>query len=180
MNDSTGSLPAVASNESGENVDSEPIVNADTVQNQEDDDCVFNDDYKGLTTKWLAEVGKTDFVWREDLEQAVIAMGMDTIFVLQGGCSHFGFLVELRLSDDRHTLSDTAFWLTKAQGLAKDFDFEHYEKALGENMYTLEKNENSIWFSVEDDDPDDNMIYNGVEVSVKGNSKIISLSQYLN
>jgi hypothetical protein len=102
----------------------------DTIQNKENEkgesDCIFNDDYKGLTFDWLAEVGKRDFVWRKDLHQALIAAGHDTIYVSKGGCEHFVFLVELRLGEDHHTIADSTFWISTALSLASEFGLEHY------------------------------------------------------
>lgn len=145
------------------------------------DTCIFNNDFKLLTTEWLAKAGRTNFIWQEDLASALIPMGSDTLYVQEGGCDHFIFSVELRLGNDGHSLSDTTFWLAKAQSLAIEFEFDHYKKAIGQRKFrSIEIRENSIWFDFEDDDPEDNTIYNGIEVIVKGKSKIISLVQYMN
>ena len=48
---------------------------------QTENDCTFNNDYKGLTTEWLAELGKTDFVWNAKSNQAEIHSGKDTLVV---------------------------------------------------------------------------------------------------
>src|SRR5882672_7345454 len=64
--------------------------------NSEEDDCVFNNDYKGLTSDWLMELKIKDFIWRDDLKQALVPTGQDTVFVSKGGCSHSGLLVELK------------------------------------------------------------------------------------
>lgn len=57
-------------------------IEQDTIQNvdnpEDESGCVFNSDYKGLTTAWLKKVGKMNFVWRADLDQASIVMGQDT------------------------------------------------------------------------------------------------------
>lgn len=150
-------------------------------ENEEESGCVFNNDYKGLTTDWLTKVGKTNFEWRADLDQASIAIGQDTIYVSKGGCDHLGLLVELRLHDDNHTIADSTFWLNKALTLATEFGLTHYEQMIREKrMRRIENNKNVVWFEIEDDDPDDNLYYNGVEINLEKKSKVISLSQYYN
>src|SRR5688572_1653153 len=71
----------------------------------DDDDFIFNNDYKGLTSEWLKELNITEFIWREDLKQALIPKGQDTLFFSKGGCTHSGILVELKLANDSHDLA---------------------------------------------------------------------------
>jgi len=71
---------------------------------QSENDCTFNNDYKGLTTDWLSELGKTNFIWNAKTNQAEIQSGQDTIVISKGGCIHFNTLVELRLGNNTHTL----------------------------------------------------------------------------
>jgi hypothetical protein len=54
---------------------------ANTDANPEEGDCVFNDDYKGLTSDWLAELKIKNFIWRDDLKQALVSKGQDTVFM---------------------------------------------------------------------------------------------------
>jgi len=58
------------------------IETTSTSEKESDDDCVFNNDYKGLTTDWLKELKITEFVWRDDLKQALVPKGQDTVFLL--------------------------------------------------------------------------------------------------
>jgi hypothetical protein len=160
-------------------------IEEDTTQKskneEEESDCVFNSDYKGLTTDWLTKVGKTNFVWRTDLDQASIAMGQDTIYVSKGGCEQMGLLVELRLNNDGHTIADSTFWLSKALTLATEFGLTHYEQMIREKKTKrIENRKNVVWFEIEDDNQDDNLYYNGVEINLEKKSKVISLSQYYN
>jgi len=150
-------------------------------QEEVENDCPFNNDYKGLTTEWLVKLGKTDFVWNEKSNQAEIYSGQDTIFVSKGGCVHFGILIELRLGNDKHTINDSEYWLKKALVLATEFEFNHYKKMITENnLKRVETNKNVVWFDIEDDNFDDNLFYNGVEINLEKKTKVISLSKYYN
>lgn len=148
---------------------------------QSENDCTFNNDYKGLTTEWLHELGKTDFIWNEKSNQAEIHSGQDTIAVSKGGCVHFNTLVELRLGNDTHKLEDTEYWLKKALYLATEFDLKHYKKMLEENNFSrVEARKNVIVFDIKDDKIDDNLFYVGVEINFENNRKVISLNKYYN
>jgi hypothetical protein len=78
-----------------------------------DDGCVFNNDYEGLTIEWLKGLKITEFIWRDDLKQALVPNGQDTVFLQQGGCSHLEFMIELKLTDDPHAITDSAYWIAK-------------------------------------------------------------------
>ena len=148
---------------------------------QSENDCTFNNDYKGLTTEWLSELGKTDFIWNVKSNQAEIRSGQNTIVVSKGGCVHFNTLVELKIGKDTHTLEDTEYWRKKALYLATEFDLKHYKKMLEENNFNLIKARKSvIVFDIKDDKIDDNLFYVGVEINFENNSKVISLSEYYN
>jgi len=148
---------------------------------QTENDCVFNNDYKGLTLDWLTKLGKTDFFWNAETNQAEIHSGHETVFISKGGCVHLGMLVELRFSDDSHTINDSEYWLNKALILATEFDFKHYKKMIEENkVKRVENNKNRVWFEIEDNNLDDNLYYIGIEVNLEKKSKVISLSKYYN
>jgi hypothetical protein len=55
--------------------DSISSIETSTPEQSDDDDCVFNNDYKGLTIEWLKELNITEFVWRDDLKQALVPKG---------------------------------------------------------------------------------------------------------
>lgn len=150
-------------------------------QEKDQEDCVFNNDYKGLTTDWLAELRITEFIWREDLKQALVPKGQDTVFLSKGGCTHFGLLVELKLTNDHHDLTDSTYWIDKALALSVEYRMEHYEKMIREGKIKRTENAGSnVWYEIDDDDTEDNMIYNGVEISQEGNSKKVNISEYIN
>src|SRR5258706_586911 len=149
--------------------------------NSEEDDCVFNNDYKGLTSDWLTELKIKDFIWRDDLKQALVPTGQDTVFVSKGGCSHSGLLVELKLTNDNHSLSDSAYWIKKALNIAIEYQMDHYERMIKEGkIKKTESGQTTTWYEIDDNDLEDNLIYNGIEITLDGQNKRVSISQYFN
>jgi hypothetical protein len=146
-----------------------------------EEDCIFNNDYKGQTTDWLNKLKFKDFIWREDLKQALIPKGQDTVFVSKGGCSHSGLLVELKLTSDTHALTDSTYWIRKALDISREFQMDHYEKMITEGkIKKAESGQTSTWYEIVDNDQEDNLIYNGIEISLDRQSKKVSISQYFN
>jgi hypothetical protein len=149
---------------------------SDTTANKfEAEDCMFNDDYQGLTTEWLQESKIDKFIWREDLKRALLPKGEDTVFFGKGGCSHFGQSVSLKIRNDNHLISDSVFWIKKALQLSIDFKMPYYEKMIIQKRITKGQTwERSSWYLIMDDNMEDNLIYNGIEISVDGNSKSVT------
>jgi hypothetical protein len=151
------------------------------VETQRDDGCAFNSDYKGLTTAWLEQLQIHDFNWKEKIAMACVASGNDTIFVSEGGCEHYGKIVELKLSNDSHLLTDSAFWIDKALQMAHEFDLDDYVEMINDRrLRKTQINDLSVWYEVEDMDLGDNLYYNGIEITVEQEAKRITISQYLN
>lgn len=158
-----------------------PKNDTSSVDSDSGDDCVFNDDYKGLTTDWLDELHISDFVWSDELKQALVPVGRDTVFVSSGGCTHFGYLVELKLTNDDHLLTDSAYWISKALDLAIEYQMDHYELMIEEGkIRRADGGPTSTWYEIDDNNPEDNLIYNGIEITLDGQSRRISISQYFN
>jgi hypothetical protein len=145
------------------------------------DDCVFNNDYKGLTTEWLTELKMKGFIWRADLEQALIPNGQDTVFLSKGGCYHFGMSVELKLTNDTHSLTDSAFWINRALKLAIEYQMDHYRQMIEQGRIRMAQDgETRVTYVIDDKKDPDNLEYNGIEIIQDGLNKRISISQYYN
>jgi hypothetical protein len=160
-------------------------INEDRIANinaeSGEDDCVFNNDYKGLTSGWLGELKIENFIWRDDLKQALVPNGQDTVFLSRGGCSHSGLSVELKLASDNHSITDSTYWITKALNLATEYQMDYYEQMIKERrIKKAESGPTSVWYEVEDNDLEDNLIYDGIEIIDDGQNKRISISQYFN
>ncbi len=144
-------------------------------------DCIFNDDSKGLTTEWLTNLNKQNFVWNEDLEQALLTMGKDSVSISRGGCYHFGEMVSLKVSSKSHPVSDSTFWISKALELAKEFQMEVYVEMIELKMIRKTgDNVNSVWYEFDDPEENDNLIFNGIEINFEGEYPVLSMSQYYN
>ena len=144
-------------------------------------DCVFDNDIRKLTRDWLKESGVQSFTWDDRNERAIIAHEGDTIFASQGGCEHFGMLVERKLAADIHPVEDHDYWLGHALKLADQFGLDFYAREItAGNIRNTEKANGSLWYEIGDDDPSDNLYYNGIEIRMDGEARIISISQYYN
>jgi hypothetical protein len=152
----------------------------DTTSDKEDD-CVFNNDYNELTTEWLSELKIKNFIWRADLEQALIPNGQDTVFLSKGGCYHFGMSVELKLTNDNHQLTDSAFWLNRSLKLAIEYHMDHYKQMIEEGRIRMAQDgETRVTYVIDDEKEPDNLEYDGIEITQDGQNKRISISQYYN
>jgi hypothetical protein len=155
--------------------------NDSTAKSYSVEDCVFNNDYKELTIEWLNELKIKDYIWRDDLKQALVPKGQDTVFVSKGGCNHLGLLVELKLTNDNHTLTDSTYWIEKSLNISIEYQMDHYEQMIKERrLKKAESGQKKIWYEIDDTDPKDNLIFNGIEISADGPIKKVSISQYFN
>lgn len=159
----------------------EKDTTTNTNSDSDEEDCIFNNDFKGLTTNWLAELNIKDFIWRDDLKKALVLIGQDTVFFSKGGCTHSGLLVELKLTNDSHPITDSTYWINKVLGLSTDYEMNHYSKMIREGkIRKAHSGQKNVWYEIDDDDPEDNLIYNGIEIVQDGRNKRISISQYFN
>lgn len=147
----------------------------------DDNECVFNNDFKGLTTEWLNELEITDFVWREDLHGALIPKGQDSIFISQGGCAHFGTLVELRIRSKTPDISDSTFWMSKALELADNYKLNDYSDMIRKGkLRKFYGDNNNVSYEVSPDNQVDNLIYEGINIVSENGYIRLSISKYFN
>lgn len=147
----------------------------------DDNDCVFNNDFKGLTTEWLSKLKITDFVWREDIHGALIPKGVDTTFISQGGCTHFGTTVELWARTEVREISDSIFWISKALELADNYQLTDYADIIRKgNFRKLNHDDDSVTYEVYPDEEIDNAIYEGINIVSEKEYVRLSISKYLN
>ena len=164
-----------------QNTENQTTEQQSSEDDEVEDDCIFNNDYKELTIEWLTELKITDYIWRPDINSAVIPFGKDSVFATQGGCYHFGISVELKISDHNLRISDSTFLIQKALELANNFEFTQYSNAIknGELIKSQERT-TKLWYDIPDDDADDNLYYTGIEITVKLKDIRINLSKYYN
>ncbi len=158
-------------------------VDSDSVKEEEssEGDCVFNNDYFGLTKEWIKELKLEMYEWDSVNYRAIVPDGADTIYFTKGGCGHFGISFEFKLHEDHHPLTDSSYWINKSMMIAKRLNFYFFDKSVAAGQFRMERNrENSIWFDVKDDQLEDNLIYDGIEVTEKRDEKIVSMVVYYN
>lgn len=148
---------------------------------EDDDDCVFNNDFKGLTTKWLNELKIKDFIWRDDLKGALVPLGEDTVLLSQGGCRLFGITAELRMYRETPDITDSAFWVSKALLLADQFELNDYSDVIKRHQLKLSSiNKTQAWYEVYPENTIENEIFDGIVITVEGSVKKISIGKYFN
>lgn len=150
-------------------------------EQESEPDCVFNNDYKGLTESYLNELKVTDYTWDDSLKQALIARDQDTVFYTVGGCTHMNFMAGIKLTRDTHLLTDSAFFIGKALELAIEFKFDQIESQIrAGKIKKADHEDDTNWYMIEDTDYEDNLIFNGVEILTVANGRVVIISQYFN
>jgi hypothetical protein len=90
-------------------------------------------------------------------------------------------VVELKLTNDQHTIADSAYWITKALELSDEYEMGHYEQMIREGkIKKADSGQTNVWYEIEDNNVEDNLIYNGIEITEDGHGKRINISQYFN
>lgn len=161
----------------------ETKIKADTVlktESETESDCVFDDDYKKITKEWLNEIGFKKYVWDEQNKQAILKYNNDTLIVRKGGCNHFVNSVQIRTNILPNKILDSIL-IKKITEIACKFKFENYCQKLTEGKYKeiIESN-SSLFLEFEDEDPDDNLISEGIQISTDNKKTVIEISEYYN
>lgn len=159
---------------------------SDTIETEKENklennsDCVFDDNYKKLTEDWLSEVGIKTYIWNSKINKATVIYEGDTLTLYKGGCNHFVSSVEIKTDIDPNKISDSTL-LRKINNVACKFKFENYCKKLTEGRFKkINTGNSSFLLEFEDDDPEDNLISEGIQISEKEKSTIIEISEYYN
>ncbi len=158
--------------------DIEPAIKTNTEQN---DSCVFNNDYKTLTMDWVKELNASGFVWRDEIYSAIKVVDQDTISLSQGGCYHFGVGAEWSLVD-AHPATDSAYWISKALELAKEYKLDDYIEFITDRRLIQREGTNNeiILYDVIDTVSVTNRVFDGIVITERGERKTLSLSMYFN
>ncbi|MEC4049103.1 hypothetical protein OX284_006655 [Flavobacterium sp. SUN046] len=139
-------------------------------------DCVFDDDCEKSTSEWLKELGITKFFWIEEETKAYLIVENELVKVCHGGCTHFTTSVECSVPS---YLGETAL-IEKCISLSSQFKFVYYSNQLKLGNYKMYEDNGKVFFDFEDDDPEDNLIYLGIECSKSTDSTKIKIVEYLN
>ncbi len=168
-------------NPNTENIKSDKVLKAEATEELENNsDCIFDDDYKKITAEWLGEVGVKKYTWDSKSNKATFLYNGDTLTAYKGGCNHFISSVEINTDLGKNQTLDSTL-LRKLNDVACKFKFNNYCKKLIEGRFVKNENSNSsILLEFEDDDSEDNLISEGIQISKKGKSTIIEMSEYYN
>lgn len=150
------------------------------IEVENNSDCVFDDNYKKVTEEWLSELEIKNYIWDSKINKAIFIYEDDTLIISSGGCNHFMNSVEIKTDKYPNKDLDDAL-LKKINNIACKFKFENYCRNLSEGKFKkIDKGNSSLFLEFEDEDPDDNLISEGIQISKKENRKIINISEYYN
>jgi hypothetical protein len=148
-------------------------------ENLPDSDCVFDNKPEELTKEWLKETGIQEFSWDAKNENALIVNGLDTLKAFRGGCNHLVKSIEFRTKIYQDIYDPTL--LQKINDIACKFKFDNYCTKLVSNQFEKIKTEGGTFLlQFSDDDPEDNLISEGIVISKTKNSLQIAISEYYN
>ncbi|MGN7810509.1 hypothetical protein [Flavobacterium sp. 22076] len=162
------------------NIKSDSVVKIDDDELENDSDCVFDDNYKKITEEWLSELEIKKYVWDSKTNKATLIYNNDTLTVYKGGCTHFVSSVEIKTNIYQNKELDSTL-IRKINDVACKFKFNNYCNKLIEGQFKkIDNSKSSFFLEFEDDDPEDNLISEGIEISEKEKSTIITISEYYN
>lgn len=150
------------------------------VETEEESDCVFDNKPKELTSEWLKQSGFDNFKWDYKKKNAIVISNGDTLFVYKGGCNHLTNSVEIRTSDQYDNLLDEKL-LQKINDIACKFKFKNYcSKLIIKQFEKTENGSQSVRLEFEDENPDDNLILDGITITKQNKALQIIISEYYN
>ncbi|MGX7668771.1 hypothetical protein [Flavobacterium pedocola] len=162
------------------NIKSDTVSKTDDDELEDNSDCIFDDNYKKITEDWLNEVEIKKYVWDPENNKAIFVYNEDTLTLYRGGCNHFISSVEIKTEIYPNKALDSTL-LKKINDIACKFKFNNYCKKLIEGEFKKIDNGNSSFFlEFEDDDPEDNLISEGIQILEKEKRTIIKMSEYYN
>ncbi|MFD1604447.1 hypothetical protein ACFSJW_13645 [Flavobacterium artemisiae] len=159
---------------------SDTVAKTANTEIENNPDCVFDNNYKKVTEEWLDELEIKNYVWDAEINKAKLIYDGDTLTVFKGGCNHFISSVEIKTDIYPNKELDTSL-IRKINEIACKFKFDNYCKKLIDGQFKRNNTSNSSFFlEFEDDDPEDNLISEGIEILEKKKSTIIKISEYYN
>lgn len=156
--------------------------NHQAVQEAEEEDCIFNNDLKGLTTEVIMEFDSSlNFSWNEEQQMAILPLGPDTLKLSVGGCDHFAYTAIYAASG--HSPHDSLFWFGKLNWIARSFwgktglNFSH--RLEGSSLIKTESNGN-IYYEIPPDTAMTNLYFSEIELRIVKNSAKMTIGAYYN
>lgn len=163
----------------------DPIAKTEIVEQELEDDCVFNNDIKGLSIEALTKFDSTlNYNWNNERMELTAVFSTDTLYLSIGGCYHFNFIAGLRTNNKN--FEDTAYWFNKAKWLATSFFWnsigEDYTNAIDNDLLIKRgyNTLNEVHYNFPPDTTLTNMYNTGVTISRNSNGTIVEIGTYVN
>lgn len=151
-----------------------------TVDSILDEDCVFNDDIKGVTLDWIDEIKASGFVWNPEKNMAIKLIGDDSIKLWKGGCNHFYIHTEWS-GPDTHNTTDSSYWISKALTIAEEYQLKDYVAFINEGRLQRDHQaEIVVVYNMLDTAQYTNTYYDGIVIEDHGQRKTLTLSSFYN
>lgn len=185
-NKSSGLLPEEVT--SGREILSKPqtkIVPQDATKAQQEqepeEDCIFNNDLKGLTIEAINTFDTTiSYYWDDEQHLAVLPIGSDTLKFAIGGCDHFAYTATY---SSNHSFQDSLFWINKAQWIATSFwgvTGEELFHKIGTAPLIKTTNRDILLYEFPEDTSISNLFYPAIRVEKLKNSAQLTIGAYYN
>lgn len=146
----------------------------------DESDCVFDNKPKELTQEWLKESGFNDFAWDAKNTRAIVIQEQDTLLIYKGGCNHLTSSVEIITQNLYGDIFDNRN-LQKMNSIACKFKFDNYcDKIINGQFVKNDSSGYSFFLEFENDDPDSNLISEGIKITRVNGSLHILISEYYN
>ncbi|PIB34246.1 hypothetical protein BFP72_01765 [Reichenbachiella sp. 5M10] len=143
--------------------------------------CIFDDDYYGLTTEWAEQSGLTNYRWDSLDQRLLIPYEGDTLLITKGGCDHFGISVQLRLYQDTTSMTQPNTWVIRSMELAQLLNYVQYTQVLsGINDPALYEESGVYFIDIPDDNTEDNQYYTGIKIESFDEYTALSFGSYIN
>ncbi|MDI9310140.1 MAG: hypothetical protein QM535_07990 [Limnohabitans sp.] len=143
-------------------------------------DCVFDDNYKKITKEWLNVADIKKYTWNSKINKATLIYEGDTLTLYKGGCNHFISSIEIKTGVYPNETLDSTL-IKKINNIACKFKFDNYcNKLIQGKFKKIDNGKSSFFLEFEDDNPEDNLIFEGIQILVKEKMTTIKISEYYN
>lgn len=149
---------------------------------QAQEDCIFNNDYKGLTKQWIQKCDSlTPYLWVDSSKSYLRQISdSESLELSQGGCAHYSWDLILVVSQTDN-FENHNFWLGKALILARKFEMDPFIAPLENNQLKIVyRTQDLIQFMFPYDDVTSTYLSEGVILQRKKGKIILSMNYYIN
>lgn len=144
------------------------------------DDCVFNDDIKGISIEWAEEMGHSNAQWDSLRKCITTKFNDDSLFYSKGGCYHYTTSVTLK-SKATYPLDSMNYWLPLTIQFTKETELKAYNTALKDSSFYISKNNpRRKVITIEVDNQIENIVYEGIILEKIDDYVEVKIVTYIN